>query len=84
MVCGEVSDGIGFQRKGYKASYKACVPLYDKVFKEIKLAELQNVVDTCGKNYPTLRKLKVLLNQLYEYAMKNELCNKDYLNMWTL
>ena len=64
--------------KGYKASYKACVPLYDKVFKEIKLAELQNVVDTCGKNYPTLRKLKVLLNQLYEYAMKNELCNKDY------
>lgn len=78
MVCGEVSNGIGFQRKGYKASYKACVPLYDKVFKEIKLVELQNVVDTCGKNYPTLRKLKVLLNQLYEYAMKNELCNKDY------
>ena len=79
--------------KGYKASYKVCAPLYDKVFKEIKLAELQNVVDTCGKNYPTLRKLKVLLNQLYEYAMKNELCNKDYSeyvdirttpNMWTL
>lgn len=64
--------------KGYKASYKACTSLYYKVFKEIKLAELQNVVDTCGKNYPTLRKLKVLLYQLYEYAMKNELCSKDY------
>ena len=64
--------------KGYKASFKTCAPLYDKVFKEIKLAELQNVVDTCGKNYPTLRKLKVLMNQLYEYVMKNELCNKDY------
>lgn len=64
--------------KGYKASYKACTPLHDKVFKEIKLAHLQNVVDTCGKNYPTLRKLKILLNQLYDYAMKNELCSKDY------
>lgn len=64
--------------KGYKASYKVCESLYEKMFKEIKLAELQNVVDTCGKNYPTLRKLKVLFNQLYEYAMKNELCSKDY------
>lgn len=64
--------------KGYKASYKACAHLHDKIFKEIKLAHLQNVVDTCDKNYPTLRKLKILLNQLYDYAVKNELCSKDY------
>lgn len=25
-----------------------------------------------------MRKLKVLLNQMYEYAMKYEICNKDY------
>ncbi len=36
------------------------------------------MVDTCGKNYPTLRKLKVLFGQMYEYAMKNDICNKDY------
>ena len=64
--------------KGYNASFKVCTPLYEKVFKEIRLAELQNVVDASGKNYPTLRKLKVLLNQMYDYAMKNELCSKDY------
>lgn len=64
--------------KGYNASYKLCGTLYNKVFKEIKLADLQYVVDTCGKNYPTLRKLKVLFGQMYDYAMKNELCNKDY------
>ena len=63
---------------GYIACYKACGTLYNKVFKDIKLADLQNVVDTCGKNYPTLRKIKVLFSQLYEYAMKNEICNKDY------
>ena len=63
---------------GYNASYKLCGTLYNKVFKEIKLADLQYVVDTCEKNYPTLRKLRVLFGQMYDYAMKNDICNKDY------
>lgn len=63
---------------GYKASYNACSSLCGKVFKEISLAELQHIIDTCGKNYPSLRKLKVLLGQLYEYAMKHDLCSKDH------
>ncbi|MBR2928338.1 MAG: tyrosine-type recombinase/integrase [Oscillospiraceae bacterium] len=64
--------------KGYEASYKVCGALYDKVFKELRLADLQFVVDTSGKNYPTLRKLKNLLSQMYDYAMKHDICNKDY------
>lgn len=64
--------------KGYKASYKLCKSLYNKVFKDIRLADLQYVVDNCGKNYPTLRKLKVLFGQLYDYSMMNDICNKDY------
>ena len=64
--------------KGYNASYRLCGTLYNKVFKEIKLADLQYVVDTCEKNYPTLRKLKVLFGQLYDYALKNDVCNKNY------
>lgn len=63
---------------GYNASYKVCVPLYTRPFKDLRLAELQAVVDSCGKNYPTLKKLKSLFNQLYSYAMKNDICNKDY------
>ena len=63
---------------GYTASYNVCGTLYNKTFRDIRLAELQNVIDTCGKNYPTLRKLKVLFNQLYDYALKNDICNKDY------
>ena len=64
--------------KGYSASYKACESLYNKVFKDIKLVDLQTVIDTCGKNFPTLKKIKVLFNQLYDYALKNDICNKDY------
>ncbi len=35
-------------------------------------------IDTCGKNFPTLKKIKVLFNQLYDFALKNDICNKDY------
>lgn len=55
-----------------------CKSLENKQFKDIRLADLQYVIDNCGKNYPTLRKLKVLFGQMYDYAMKNDICNKDY------
>lgn len=64
--------------KGYNASFNCCTAIHEKIFKDLKLTDLQGVIDTCGKNYSTLRKLKVLLNQMYEYAMKYEICNKDY------
>lgn len=64
--------------KAYKASYNVCTPLYNMQFNLIRKIHLQGVVDTCGKNYPTLRKLKVLFNQLYRFAMENDLCEKDY------
>lgn len=32
--------------KGYTASYKACGILYNRVFKDMKLADLQQVIDT--------------------------------------
>ena len=64
--------------KGYTAAYKTCSNLYNKVFKDLKLVDLQTVIDNCGKNYPTMRKIKVLFNQLYDFALKNDICNKDY------
>ena len=37
--------------KGYNASYNCCSAIHDRVFKELKLTDLQGVIDTCGKNY---------------------------------
>ncbi len=64
--------------KGYKAAYNCFAPIHNRIFKNLKLNDLQMIVDNCGKNYPMLRKLKVLLNQLYEYGMKFEICTKDF------
>lgn len=66
--------------QGYKSAYKICTSLYDMPFKDIKQSHLQAVVDNSGKNYPTLRKLKLLLNQLYKYAMANDIISKNYSN----
>lgn len=62
---------------GYKASYKLCEALYDMKFADIKLTHLQSVVDKSGKNHPALRKLKVLFNQMFDYAVMNEIITKD-------
>jgi len=71
---------------GYKASYKLCESLYKTKFVDIKLSHLQYVVDNSGKAYPTLKKLKILFNQLFDYATMHEIIPKDrhiveYLNI---
>lgn len=63
---------------GYRASYKRCEFLYNKPFKDISLDDLQYIIDTCDCNYPTLKKIKILFNQLYQYAVPRNLCDKDY------
>ena len=63
--------------KGYKASYRICEPLYDMKFSDIKLSHLQAVVDKSGKNAPTLKKLKNLFSQLFDYAVIHEIIPKE-------
>lgn len=62
---------------GYKASFRICEPIHDMRVTDIKLTHLQGVVDNSGKNFPTLKKLKILLNQLFDYAVMNEIVPKD-------
>lgn len=62
----------------YKSSFRIYSAIHDKPFKDIKAAELQNIMDNCGKEYPTRRKIKVMLNQVYKYAMANDIIAKDY------
>lgn len=37
---------------GYTASYSLCTSLNDKLFKDLRLVDLQHVVDTCGRTIP--------------------------------
>lgn len=64
--------------KGYRAAYAVCEDIADVPFRNLRLDDLQRVIDHCGKNFPTLKKVRVLFNQLYDYAMKHEIVMKDY------
>lgn len=63
--------------KSYRAAYVICAPLHDMRFVDIKLDHLQTVADNSGKNAPTLKKWKSLLNQMYEYAIRHEIVTPD-------
>lgn len=63
---------------GYQASYRSSENLHKLKFVDIRKKELQQVVDACQKSHGTKRKIKVLFNQMYKYAMQNDLVTKDY------
>lgn len=63
---------------GYKASYLVCAPIYKVRFADLRKSHLQGVIDNSKKNYPTLKKVKSLMNQLYKCALENDICQKDY------
>lgn len=62
----------------YLASFKACLSLHKKVFLYGKTSDLHQVIDTCNKNFSTLRKLATLFRQSYRYAISKYLCDKNY------
>lgn len=63
---------------GYNAAYKISESLHEMKFVDIKTDHLQDVIDECELGYGTLRKIKVLFNQLFKYAMEHDIVNKDY------
>lgn len=63
---------------GYNAAFEASSCLHNMKFADIKTLHLQNVIDTSGKGYSTLKKTKTLYNQLFKYAMQNDIVTKDY------
>lgn len=42
--------------KGYRAAFATCESIADIPFHNLRLNDLQSVIDHCGKNYPTLKK----------------------------
>lgn len=62
----------------YNAAFKECKPIYSKPFSDLRLDDFQKIIDTCGKNYPTLKKIKILFSQLSAYACMHDISGKDY------
>lgn len=65
----------------YKAAWKYLSKYKNVEFKELRTAHLQSVIDGChksGKGKSTLQKIKILASLLYDYAIQNDICSKNY------
>ncbi len=67
--------------KGYKAAFNTCSPIHNIKMQDIKLDHLQMVVDESGKNSPTLKKVKILMGMVYDYAVMHEIVGKEKRDM---
>ena len=63
----------------YSNAYnKYCKPLYKMRMKDIRLTHLQGAVNNSGMAYPTRKVIKALLNQIFTFAIKNDIVEKRY------
>ncbi|MEK4630315.1 site-specific integrase [Solibacillus sp. FSL R7-0682] len=63
---------------GYNASYKSAERLHHLKFIDIRKNDLQEIITASTKSHGTKRKIKVLFNQMFKYAMEQDLVTKDY------
>ena len=62
----------------YRSAFKTCKPLYGYNFKDLRRPQLQKVIDESGKAYQSLAHIKSMLSHLYDYAIENDICDKNY------
>lgn len=70
-----VSDS---SEKGYKAAFSILENYYDKPFCKLRAFDFENAAKESGKNAPTLKRYKTLINMLYKYAIKYEITTVDF------
>lgn len=64
--------------RGSRSAYSKCVLLHNMKFREIKAIHLEAVLNNNDIGQATKQHIKSLFNQLYKYALKNDIVRKDY------
>jgi integrase len=65
----------------YKAGWKHLSKYANVKFKELRTAHHQDIIDTCfksGMSRSSLEKIKVVAKMLYDYAIQNDIVNRNY------
>lgn len=65
----------------YKAGWNHLSKYKNVKFKELRTAHIQSVIDGCfkaKKSRSTLSKIKIVASLLYDYAVQNDIVNKNY------
>lgn len=63
------------RRNNYHAAYKYLEPIKGLPIREIKAAQMQRCIDSCTTTQQG--EIKILLHKIYDYALKNEIIDKN-------
>lgn len=61
-----------------RAAYQNCSAIHNIPFGQIKYENLQNILNECPLKHSSLELIVYLLHQVYQYALKYEIIDKDY------
>jgi len=62
----------------FKAFYNYMKPIEDMKMADIRTVHLQRVIDNCPRSSSTKDVLKAMMNKVYDYAMENDIVQKNY------
>lgn len=62
---------------GYMAAFNALSDLHGRRFRELQPLEIQRAINASGKAYPSRKKMKSLISQLYKFAALNRIVPSD-------
>ena len=65
-------------KRAYTSAFANSNLLYKMPFIDIRLMHLQNAVNSLGDKYSAKKKMKTLYNQMYDFAIANDITSKKY------
>lgn len=67
--------------RNYGLASKSVAPLHDRPIAELRLPQLQSYIDSCGFSYIKMYTAKQFLGQIFQYAMKYEVIDRNYASL---
>lgn len=62
----------------YNAAFNLIVSLHNKKFVDLRTVHFQSIINSLNLSQSSLQKIKILLNQLYEFAYAQDIVSKNY------
>ncbi len=62
----------------YNTAYNHLEILHNKKFADLRTINFQNIINDLNKGRSTQNKIKILVNQLYDYAYSQDIVSKNY------
>lgn len=70
--------------RAYKAAFKHCALFHNLKFRDLRPVHIEELLNQDGLGVGTRNSIKFLLNQMYEFALRNEIVQKNYYQMCVL